>query len=464
MTSVFQTLQTAQSTVASAVDTTLSAPAMRVQPLGTAIERISFAKAIANGIDTDWGSVVMTGSGMTVNQTGGNLVITTGTTARSETIIRSNNTANGDIRFHQKTILSQRIANQNFIMEMVDVLGDNLAYTITSATSISVVIPNTTLTSANVGQSVTLCGFNGTGTFLSGRYAIASVTGTTVVFTVAGFAVGTGTLSAVGLNFYRCYYDGTTATNAKFDTGRSGYSSGDTTLTVNTTASPGHMTVLTAKDMVATIGDQLVASSAAAQLTIRGNRIENVPTDRNLYVQIRALNLGTAPASTTTWTIGMVSASALVAMDVALQDIRPMSPSAPIPFDLVRSITQTVSGTVVVSASTPATGTSYNLTTAATTNAGFIKASAGSLFVLTISNLTSATIYVKLFNKASAPTLGTDLPFDVIPVAAGVYLTLNYGEIGQRFATGLAIAVTANAVATDATAVTAGALIHGTYI
>jgi hypothetical protein len=238
VTSIFQDLENSSSIVASSIITSGNAPAMRVEGVGTSIDRISFTKALTGGVDPQWGNVVMTGSGMTVNQTGGNLVITTGTTARSETIIRSLNTTKGNIRFRQKTILSQRIANQNFITELVDVVGDSLPYNITSATSISVTTPTGSFTTQNVGQSVTLCGFSGTGTYLSGRYVIASVSGDTVTFTVAGFAVGSGTLTLCGLNYYRIMYDGTTATSAKYDTGRSGYGSGDTTLTVNTTASP----------------------------------------------------------------------------------------------------------------------------------------------------------------------------------------------------------------------------------
>lgn len=50
----------------------------------------NFSKVIASGVDTDFGTVIKTGTGQTISQSAGNLVVTTGTTAYSESIIRSN--------------------------------------------------------------------------------------------------------------------------------------------------------------------------------------------------------------------------------------------------------------------------------------------------------------------------------------------------------------------------------------
>ena len=123
--------------------------------------------------------------------------------------------------------------------------------------------------------------------------------------------------------------------------------------------------------------------------------------------------------------------------------------------------TQPVSGSVAI---TPVAGTQYSIATAASTNAAIVKASAAILTEVTISNVTAATIYVKLYNKATAPTVGTDVPMLTIPVAAGAFLPVNFAPIGKRFLTGLGTAVTAGAAATDPAAVTAGAQIHITYL
>jgi hypothetical protein len=69
--------------------------------------------------------------------------------------------------------------------------------------------------------------------------------------------------------------------------------------------------------------------------------------------------------------------------------------------------------------------------------------------------------YVKLYNKATAPTVGTDIPEMILPVPAAVsgvpgVANPNIGFHGLRFALGLGIAITGAAVHTDTTAVAAG--------
>lgn len=131
---------------------------------------------------------------------------------------------------------------------------------------------------------------------------------------------------------------------------------------------------------------------------------------------------------------------------------------------LASDITQAVSGTVTANEGTPNAGTAYNLTSAATTNAASVKASAGSLFELSLFNATAATVYLKLYNKASAPTVGTDVPIMTIPVAAGALYAAEFGRIGKRFSTGIALAITGAAAATDTTAIAVGAQVSGSYV
>lgn len=505
-------------------DTTTMADTDELQIImhtGTDIDRIGFAKAISNGVDTDFFTLRQTGSGQTVNQTGGNLVITTGTTARAETIIRSNASYSGGLRARIQNILSQRIANQQFFFELVDVVGDGLAYTINSATSITVTLPASFgLSAQNVGQSMTLQQFVGTGTFLSGRYVIASVSGNNATFTVSGFAAGTGTLSAVGWNFYRLEYSGTTATNTLFDTARNGYASGNTTATTNTTASPGHMAIITANDGQASLLDQLVASTAAIQTANRATRVVMVPDDAQVYLQIRVVNGSTAPASTTTWTIGQVSIGHFEADSVIVQDMRPTSYQTALPVEIMRGValaTQPVSGTVTATiaagattiakardsaigatdtgvailgvrrdsptAETPAAGdyivpqysnlgagyvhnvahtaggaTPYRLVSAASTNATSVKASAGQIYSITAMNTNAAVRYLKLYNLATAPTVGTSTPVQVYALPPSGGLTLSF-PVGMAFSTGIALATTTGAPDTDTGAVAANEIV-----
>lgn len=435
--------------------------AQKVIGAGADIDRVGFAKAVTNNVDTSWGGIIGSiATGMGVNQTGGNLVLTSGTTARSETIIRSLKQYIGGVRLRVRSTLSQRIVNNSFFVELVDVIGDNLAYNITSATTLVVTIPNNPFTAANVGQSVFAGNFVGTGTWLSGRYTIASVSGNDVTFTVASFAAGTGTLSLFGWNYYHLLYDGTTATNAKFDTQRRGYNTGDTTATINTTASPGHLAIITGNDMMSMLSDQLVASNTAVRHTVRASRDENVPDDTSLYLQIRMANGSTAPATTTTWTIGMVAVSEFSPLDMTLQDLR-QTTNTPIPVDILRSVGLTTSTAVT---STPATGTTYNVVTTAAALAAAVKASAGNLYEITLSNPTATAAYAKLYNKATAPAPATDVPVQTIPVPANSQVSVQYGAVGKRFATGIAIGVTAAIGATDTAATVAGIQINATYI
>lgn len=125
----------------------------------------------------------------------------------------------------------------------------------------------------------------------------------------------------------------------------------------------------------------------------------------------------------------------------------------PIPAVLTHAVTNT-----------PAQATPYSVTLAANTNTANIKNAAGHLFELAISNITGSTIYVKLYNKASAPTLASDVPIMTIPVPANSFQEINFGAIGKRFSTGIAIAVTGAIGPTDTTAVTAGSYVHASYL
>ena len=131
------------------------------------------------------------------------------------------------------------------------------------------------------------------------------------------------------------------------------------------------------------------------------------------------------------------------------------------------SATQPVSGSVTATIVNPA-GTTYNVVTAASTNSAVVKASAGMLYEITISNPTATAAYVKLYNKTTAPVVGTDVPVMTISVpatsATTMPISLIFGQVGKRFATGIGIACTAAAAATDTGVSVGGIQINATYI
>lgn len=125
-----------------------------------------------------------------------------------------------------------------------------------------------------------------------------------------------------------------------------------------------------------------------------------------------------------------------------------------------------IDGTPAVTANEGTTNTAiaYSLVSAATTNAASVKGSAGILFEVSLFNATAATVYLKLYNKASAPTVGTDVPIMTIPVAAGALYAAEFGRLGKRFSSGIALAITLLPAATDTTAIAVGAQLSATHL
>ncbi len=100
-----------------------------------------------------------------------------------------------------------------------------------------------------------------------------------------------------------------------------------------------------------------------------------------------------------------------------------------------------------------ATGTSRILSAAATTNATSAKATAGSVRQITGFNAAVTARYLKFYNKASAPTVGTDTPRKTIYLPAGTAFVI---DCNDYYATGIAYALTTGLADADTGALTAG--------
>jgi hypothetical protein len=100
--------------------------------------------------------------------------------------------------------------------------------------------------------------------------------------------------------------------------------------------------------------------------------------------------------------------------------------------------------------------TPYKLNSAATTNATSLKASAGIIGLIVVTNINAAVRYLKFYNKASAPTVGTDVPVQVYTIpgsTTGGGIAVPIPDEGIAFSTGIAFAITAGAADSDTTAV-----------
>ena len=96
------------------------------------------------------------------------------------------------------------------------------------------------------------------------------------------------------------------------------------------------------------------------------------------------------------------------------------------------------------------------LSSAATTNATSAKAAAGDLFKVLGNNTVASKRYLKLYNKASAPTVGTDTPVLTFVLPASAPFAIELGATGHYFSAGIAFAITGAAADADTTAIAAG--------
>ena len=449
-----------------------SAPPTRI--VGQDVWNCSFASVGSSILSSDFISPIV-GTGVGYSQASGSLLITTGTSTNAEFLTRSVQSWRGSLRMRFSLAASQRIANQNLQITLADLIGSALSYNIVSTTLVDVTLTSHGYTSQNVGQFMNLGGITGAAG-VPGRYAIQSIPdANTIRFTVAGWpASGTGTLTLFGWNHVKNLINGTVATNALFDTQRRGWASGDVTITINTTAGTGTIVQNDLNGRDCFVMDQVRTSSNTPNFTARGSRYENMPDDDVvLYVFIWSYNGTSAPASTTTWTIGFVSFEKFANLPVYVQGFRANGAA--------NSIAVTTTGTTAVSmaTNTPTLAAGTNLAadvgvqyranatgagtiakalSAASTNATVVKASAGRLLGYHLSNTNAAFRYVKLYNVATAPTAGAGTIVGVIALPPNGTVAVSHpGGIG--FATGIAYTMVTGAADADATAVGANDIV-----
>lgn len=179
-------------------------------------------------------------------------------------------------------------------------------------------------------------------------------------------------------------------------------------------------------------GEVLAALSVAGVLaTIKAASTAAAATDPALVVAISPNN---GVAITGTGGLAATKASGTAAATTDIAQVVSLSPNSPIVL--------------------PTPATSF-VNSAATTNATAVKASAGKLYSITASNTGAAVAYVKLYNLAVAPTVGTSTIVLTIPVPAGGTVNIPFGAAGLQFSTGIALSITNLGTDADATAVVA---------
>lgn len=109
----------------------------------------------------------------------------------------------------------------------------------------------------------------------------------------------------------------------------------------------------------------------------------------------------------------------------------------------------------VPSAVGPALLTHSRIATA-DTNATVVKAAKAILYAYQFFNATATARYVKLYNKATAPTVGTDVPVRRLIIPPNGLVAFHAEEGLGAFTAGLAYAITGALADADTTAVAAG--------
>ncbi|MDE2102830.1 MAG: hypothetical protein KGL39_36640 [Patescibacteria group bacterium] len=105
-------------------------------------------------------------------------------------------------------------------------------------------------------------------------------------------------------------------------------------------------------------------------------------------------------------------------------------------------------------------GTQVTATTPAALN---VKASAGRIFLLNVGNPNTSAVYLKLFNTTSV-TLGTTSASQSFMIPASSTITIQTGDKGLYYSTGIQMAVTGGQSLTDNTAITTGCSLNYSFV
>lgn len=412
-----------ETTLASALAAVQALPvtASGARLVGTVKEK--FRDEFLTFIDGDKWDVIQAGAGQTLSVDGllagaRYLKMTSGTTANSETILRSKVSFAGPVKLAFSLTSSQSIANTECHIEMVEI-------------------------DPVTGDLIT----------------------DTSVFTAPNFNNAR--------NGFGMVFDGVSQNNAKIKVRGQGVS--EYVSAAASIGSAARTATGVTPNFQAPVIVELLMQTELASMTVRAadspavaanvglTRTSYVPNpDRFYCIQIRVKNLGTAPASNTDWRIHFVRLldATRLSVDFGMIGGSDAALLAP-PVRVISTVSTPISGTVTATVTPPAPVTPYFLNSAATTNGALIITGTSGLTSLYATNIGETAAFVKLYNKATAPVVGTDIPEMVIPIPAanagfpGV-ASPNLGFITLRFPLGLGIAVTGAAPDTDTTAVAAG--------
>lgn len=339
---------------------------------------------------SDWD--VSIGTGQTVlagSATTGDLAITTGTTPNAETTVTSKESFSAPFKAAFGVRLSQKIANQEFYVEVVAETPD-----------------------------------------------------------------GTGIDETVVAAWRIAGSDSTTVTNARHEV-RNG---GDARIQSANIASQASQTAESIYEIILESDEvwfhsRVTDSSAGRSASQVRNSVAPSP-NRKYRLRYRVRNGATAPASNTTFTSKFATCVDYAEFQMEVTGGQGSSSAAQsIPVVVTSgSIAATLTSTAIAASATVVGAAPAKVLSTAGTNSTIIKASAGRVYGYNLSNTTASWRYVKFYNLATAPVVGTTVPVYQFAIPPGGTVT-DSNTVPISHATGIGMAITAGPADNDATAV-----------
>jgi hypothetical protein len=278
-------------------------------------------------------------------------------------------------------------------------------------------------------------------------------------FLVELVSVDPETLQPDGKSTAAWKFDATTSNSNQYRVGNSGQIADSGYSSTTTTGGGGYFEIEPFTDEC-WFHSNAIDSTSARAVSFRRNM--KCPDPNALYkIRIRVVN-GT-PASSTTLTVPFVVIDDYAEVMAEISAGRGQgSTGQSMGVQVNNTPTVNISVGQLVSPS-PSVGVgSYaskgQLISAATTNSTLIKSSAANISKITAENLSASIRYLKLYDKATAPTVGTDSPFHTYVLPANSQRTFDF-PLGLRTTSGFGLGITGALAVTDTTAIGAAEVV-----
>ena len=199
------------------------------------------------------------------------------------------------------------------------------------------------------------------------------------------------------------------------------------------------------------LGTSTIATTATGSTTTSAHLYELANSSGLQTIRARTSSVSAGNVTVYAFALPFVIGSRIVNANITGTGQATMAASVPVAIASNQSAvpaSQSGTWTEVPNAATSGGSTYSHTMSAASTNATSLKNSAGQVYGFAISNANASARYFKLYDKASAPTVGTDTPAMTIQVP-GSGTVIRAFPVGLAFANGIAWATTTGIANSD---------------